>query len=71
MGGYQARCRAGIVFVTPCEIYEALYIAGLPAPASSAALLARCRALGSSAVMKYMVPMLLSRRRTSRAASCS
>eukprot|EP00959_Pyramimonas_sp_CCMP1952_P282969 5914871-Pyramimonas_sp.AAC.1 len=52
MGGYQARCRAGVGLVAPCHVYEALYLAGLPAYASNTALLARCRAVGSSVVVK-------------------
>eukprot|EP00959_Pyramimonas_sp_CCMP1952_P400909 8400751-Pyramimonas_sp.AAC.1 len=52
MGGYRARCRAGAGIVAPCQVYEALYLAGLPAYASGTALSARCRVVGDSVVMK-------------------
>eukprot|EP00959_Pyramimonas_sp_CCMP1952_P161851 3384302-Pyramimonas_sp.AAC.1 len=55
MGGYQARCRAGVSFVAPCQVCEAFYLAGLPAYVSSTAFLARCRAVGSSVVLKRIL----------------
>eukprot|EP00959_Pyramimonas_sp_CCMP1952_P414641 8687769-Pyramimonas_sp.AAC.1 len=52
MGGYRARCRAGAGIFAPCQVYEALHLAGVPACASSTALSARCRTVGDSVVMK-------------------
>eukprot|EP00959_Pyramimonas_sp_CCMP1952_P383313 8031932-Pyramimonas_sp.AAC.1 len=71
MCGYQARCRAGTELAAPRQVYEALYLAGLPAYASCAALLARCRAVDSSVVMEPIWYQCCCLRRTSRVASCS
>eukprot|EP00959_Pyramimonas_sp_CCMP1952_P389741 8167415-Pyramimonas_sp.AAC.1 len=53
MGGYRARCRAVAGIVAPCQVCEALYLAGLPAYAAGAALSARCRAVGDSVALAY------------------